>query len=114
MDQQDLIVDFQGFRKGKNRFVLKELAIIPLQNEKIQNFPCYLFEPPCAWNVLMDQEMKVNTYLERHYHGIPWNSGFLPFDLWPDVLREKLANARRIYLKGSEKLKFLKEILPSA
>ena len=52
--------------------------------------------------------MRMNAWLQRNYHGIPWNSGDVPYEKASEILRNNLQHADIIYVKGLEKIKWLK------
>ena len=63
----EYIVDMQGFKQSTNDYVLKELAILPL--EKDSEPLIFLFQEPYNWRRVTDRHKSENTWLERHYHG---------------------------------------------
>ena len=102
MWKMELMVDFQGFTKPINEFVLKELAALEVNNSN--NIPVIiLFEPPCDWNILPTEYKVTNSWLQRNYHGIPWSSGNSPYEAAGPIIRGILHRAHTIYVKGLEK-----------
>lgn len=106
----DYIVDLQGFKQSLNGFTFKEVAILPLQ-EKDAVPIVFLFKPPFTWNNLQYKYQNENKWLIYNYHGIPWDSGKIPYDDVKETLQNQLHNARNIYVKGVEKKRWLKNIL---
>ena len=64
------IVDLQGFKKPINEFVLKEFAVIEVGTDDATQPINLLFEPICEWNALLAKYKRVNSWLERNYHGL--------------------------------------------
>lgn len=110
----DYLVDMQGFKRPDNQFVLKELALLPLTNDN-KCHPCtFLFLPPCQWHTLPAKYKCMNAWVERNYHGLPWNSGDVPYYAAEEILKVLLIDAAKIYVKGYEKRKWLEEIIGSS
>lgn len=107
----EFIVDIQGFTRPFNDFVLKELAIVPLEDDALPSV--YLFEPPQRWSSLLAKYKSTNLWLELNYHGIPWNSGDVSYDEVHEVLQNLLQEAYKIHVKGLEKKRWLERIVPN-
>lgn len=101
------IVDIQGFKRETNEFIIKEIAI--LYNKTLQVF---LIKPPFPFEKLTKQEKKQVSWIERN-RKIHWREGFVPYsnyrNLVIDILRDK-----HIYVKGSEKVLWLKHVLENS
>ena len=106
----EFIVDLQGFKRPENNFILKELAIISV-NDSSEQPTTFLFQPPCPWSDLPIRYMCMNAWLQRNCHGIPWNSGDVPYEKVGEILRNNLQHADIIYVKGLEKIKWLKNFI---
>ena len=99
------IVDMQGFKQSGNDFVLKELAIVPLDDG---DPPLeFLFKEPFPWKRLTDKYKGENTWLKQFYHGISWDSGDRLYTDIGTVLRACLHNATKVLVMGSIKKKWL-------
>ena len=59
----EYIVDMQGFIQSTDNYVLKELAILPL--EKDSEPLVFLFQEPYNWRQHTDRHKSENTWLER-------------------------------------------------
>jgi len=103
----DVIVDLQGFWKPSNVFVLKEIAVLPLGTETPV---VYQFAAPSPWRDLPLSYQRKNRWLERHYHGLRWSSGTLPYNTVKDVLTPLLKGASRVYVKGRDKIIWLRHL----
>lgn len=105
----EFVIDVQGFKKTYNEFIFKELAIVPL-GEDVQP-AVYLFGPPHSWIFLTPRYQCQNKWLTRNYHGIFWDDGGIPYEEFEDILTSSTRGATKIYVKGSEKQKWLKTFL---
>lgn len=107
-----LILDFQGFKRPNNTFVLKELAAIRIDyyaasilNQFGRGY--FIFKPPMAWGSLSKQYQQINWWCERNQHGIPWEAGDFSYDDIKHVFRLILKNVKYIFVKGVEKKQWL-------
>lgn len=100
-------MDIQGFKRPTDRFVLKELSIIAVKSDKSVQPPTFVFAPPCAWRVLPMKYRLMNAWLERHFHGIAWNTSGLPYEFARPMIKIILSIARTIYVKGEQKKMWL-------
>ena len=105
----EYVVDVQGFKLPKNKFVLKELSILSV-NDDLKPFSV-LFQPPCDWSCIPSKYKRVNRWLECNCHGISWNSGNLPYTIISTVLKSIFRDATKIYVKGLEKKNWLKKFV---
>ena len=99
------VADMLGFVQPGNDYILKELAIVALDDSSDPLVK--LFESPYSWNRLTNKYKKENTYLRRHYHGLDWNSGTVPYTLIGKILRDTFKDASIIYVSGSIQKKWL-------
>ena len=105
----EYVIDVQGFKRAYNEFIFKELAIIPL-GEDVQP-TVYLFGPPHDWNFLAPRYKCENNWLTRNYHEINWQDGEIPYEEFEEILKSSVRGAGKIYVKGLEKQKWLKNII---
>lgn len=94
----EYVVDMQGFMQPKDDYVLKELAILPLQGDEPLVF---LFKEPFPWKRLTEEYKTINTWLEHNYHGLSWFEGDRPYTAVGGILREVMYNATKVYVIGS-------------
>lgn len=106
----EYVVDVQGFKTVYNRFVVKELAIVPLEEDAQPTV--YLFEPPHDWNFLAARYKCENNWLTRNYHGLNWQDGEISFDDFENILKSTVKGARKVHVKGLEKVRWLEFIIP--
>lgn len=98
-------VNVQEYKQSGNDFILKELAIVPLNRDSEPLVR--LFKEPFPWRRLTDKYKRENTWLYRYYHGIPWSSGEHPYTDIGKILREALRDATRVLVMGSLKKRWL-------
>jgi hypothetical protein len=103
----EFILDFQGFKNEQNKFVVKELAIISTDGNL---YELQLFQPPCHFNELPDSVKKQVIWLEKQFHGLYWGSGHKHYNELEDVFRGVNLEGK-VYVKGTEKEAFVKELL---
>lgn len=109
----DFIVDVQGFKGPIHEFILKELSIVRLGDKNAEPATLF-FGSPYAWDTLPDRYKMTNKWLERHYHGISWDYGSIPYSLIKIIIGALLQDARTVYVKGHEKTRWLKKFLDSS
>ena len=110
MTSADFIVDIQAFQKAKN-FIFKEVCVLSM--EKGAQPSILSFKPPTSWVTLSKEDKVCNTWLSRNFHGLRWDDGEIPYDELKSTLNYFLKPAMRIFVKGSEKLRQLSDILPN-
>lgn len=101
----EFIVDFQAFKDQKNRYILKELAILAVQSDEVAH--C-LIKPPYAACKLPGGKRASIDYLTEKHHGIIWEDGYTNFTDAVALLKDVTRHAKYLYIKGSERAKFLK------
>ena len=98
-----LVLDVQGFQTSKHNFTPKELAIYDGHR-----FAHYVFKPPFSWHTL-EPEFKKQALWWNNHHCIPWEEGFVPPHLFPQILERITQNSDAIYVKGLEKANFIRK-----
>ena len=102
----EYIVDFQSFKLASNDFAIKELAILKLGSH--QPPAVFVFKPPCHWFDLPIRCRVENNWLEKNYLTMAWESVDIGYDKVESVLKTALSDAGKIYVKGLQKVKWLK------
>ena len=111
------IVDCQGFFSSycqaskSSRFVFKELAILNLNENSAPRV--FVFKPPHCWDCLDGKDKRSDKFVATRYHGMSWNIGDIPYSRLFHVLFYYLRNAEEIYVKGDDKIFWLREYLPT-
>ena len=103
------VVDFQAFKTLDNYFIIKELCIVNVD----KNYYIHVMvKPYTSYANLHNNEFKKRiNFLTNNVHGILWNSGYVNEEVAIDLLRNNLKNARTVYIKGSERVEFLRDVL---
>lgn len=99
-------VDMQGFLQPGKDFVVKELAILSLHDDNSDS-KVFMFQAPYPWIRLSNKYRKINLSLEFDKHGLSWDSGKIPYTEVGNVLKENLSDAKKIYVKGDLRKKWL-------
>lgn len=100
------VVDIQGFKKPIDEFVLKEFAVLPVHDKTMQPL-AFIFQPPSSWGSLPVKYRCINSWLTRNFHGLPWDSGDIPYEAAKEIIGNILLHASTIYVKGKEKKEWL-------
>lgn len=104
----EFILDFQGFKNENNEFIIKELAVLSTDEQVSEHL---LFRPPYSYHKLPEKVKAQVSWLEKCFHGLSWNSGLKDFDVLNDVLKDVFKLGGTVYVKGSEKYKFIHGLL---
>lgn len=100
-------VDLQFFKHDKD-YILKELAIL---GPGIEHF---IVKPPFEFSSLSCEDSRQAVWLEKNYHGIAWEDGFISYEEVPALIKSRLRNKDEIYVKGLEKKVWLEKFgIPS-
>lgn len=103
-------MDLQGFKQSGEIFVLKEFAVISV-NERYHRHWEFIVKPPYPFENLLTKEKIINSWLTRNVHGIPWDCGTIPYDEAKIYVRRILIGARRIYVMGPDVKMWLLNVL---
>lgn len=99
-----VVLDVQCFKIEKNKYIVKELAAY--DGERICH---YLFKPPFSFDLLETDLQREAEWLIKNYHAIQWDSGFTPVHQFPHIMQELNCKAERLYVKGKEKVEYVKK-----
>lgn len=99
-----LILDVQGFKVEKNKFIVKELAAY--NGSKTAH---YIFKPPFSMKLLPPDLEKQVKWLTNNYHCIDWDEGHTPFFYFGKIIQKLTENEEIIHVKGAEKAEFIKK-----
>lgn len=99
-----LILDLQGFKDEKNKFIPKELATY--DGVKISH---HIFKQPFPLNSLSPEQHKEAVWLMKNYHCINWNDGFTPLHHFSAIIQKVTQDAEFVYVKGREKTNYIKK-----
>jgi len=101
------VVDIQGFDVYGN-FIPKELCVVSVESTFVRH---RMIGPPTHYQRLSPQLKKQVNFVTNHIHGLYWDQGYaLERDVL-DLLRELLKYADKVFIKGSERVNYLKNLL---
>lgn len=100
-----MILDFQGFKREKNIFIVKELAAY--DGQKIFHT---IFKSPFPLNLLPPELEKQARWVTKFHHGLTWEDGTTPYHLLQKIMEDLIVNADVIYIKGHQKAEFIKQL----
>lgn len=99
-----LILDVQGFKVEKNKFIAKELAAY--DGKKTSHF---IFKAPFRLDYLPPVYHKQATWLMNNHHCIRWEDGFTPLHKFGEIIKWLTHRVDVFYVKGREKTAYIKE-----
>ena len=107
MSNVPIFVDLQGFILN-GCFTVKEVAV--LRDGKTLSH--YIFQEPKPRDWLTKSEKFQACWLKVHHHGLAWDDGFVPYGLRQKLVEKAIGpEPSLIYVKGTEKKRWLREIL---
>ena len=104
-DVRTAVVEFQAFRGVQNEYVVKEFAAVDLST---RCFTVAFFAPPYELSRLTEKTIRTNEWLERRYHRLRWDDGYIPYTDVSRTIVQICANFTAINTKWSEKAAFLR------
>ncbi len=108
--EKTYIIDFQAFKDGRNKFIMKELAIISCSANKIVH--C-IIKPPYGFSSLFSKRKNQVMWLKKNFHGLDWNDGYITPGAAMALFQETVKDADRLLVKGSERCKFIQNLFPT-
>ena len=105
------VIDVLAFKQSSNRAIFKEVAVLSLEADTQPNV--FLYKPPFSWEVLPAEYKSSNNWLEKNSYGLCWEWGDIPYERLRETLERSLNGSQTIFCKGSEKKKWLQELLPT-
>ena len=103
----EYIIDFQAFKKPINSYVIKDMAILNINDGSLK---LYTFKPPFEWDMLPIKYKVENKWLQNHYIHKNWTSGDVEYTESENILN-KLSKAKKVYVKGDQKCAWLKNYM---
>nr|ACE75269.1 hypothetical protein GFP_L5_0170 [Glyptapanteles flavicoxis] len=107
----EIFVDFEGYHTLDGSFIIKELAVVELNDDPdiLSSAALAIFEPPAEYinEVLVFQ---TKDYWSRN-HGISWNEGSFSYADLNDVLCETLKHHSYVYVLGEEKQQWIRRFI---
>lgn len=99
-----LVLDMQGFKDEYNKYIPKELATY--DGNRISH---HVFKKPFSLSLLSPESHKKAIWLMKNHHCINWNDGYTPLHHFSAIIKEITSNADFVYVKGSEKVEYIKK-----
>ena len=99
-----IVIDVQGFKTEKNRFLVKELAAY--DGCKICH---YVFKPPFTFDCLPYEYQKQANWLTANHHCIKWGTGFVPLHKFSAIIPQLTDTTQEVYVKGKEKADYIQK-----
>lgn len=109
------VVDLQGFT-ANNQYILKEIYFSIFDydertgNQKNLIDRHYIFTQPFDWSELSKEDKASALWLQGFHHGFYWNSGTHDYKRKERSTRFLTDQNLVIYVKGLQKVKWLKEV----
>ena len=79
----DYVIDTQGFRDARRRFLPKEVAVVALQKDVVGH---WIVQAPCYVSRLPSNMKTTKSYCSVEAHGLQWFEG----DVSPRRMRRHL------------------------
>lgn len=102
-----IIIDFQWYRYNTHSIVPKELATCDSDFKRTH----FVFKPVLSFASLKEEDKSVARYVYNSHHGLGWDEGYICVSQFDVIIKRLCANVDVVYVKGKEKLEFLKSIL---
>lgn len=99
-----IVIDVQGFKTEKNKFLPKELAIF--DGVRLNH---YVFKPPFKFEYLSEAGQKEAEWLMKNHHCIKWEVGYTPLYQFRNIIKNITNPGIAVYVKGKEKANFLQK-----
>ena len=108
LSSKTVVLDIEGFRHRKEKFIVKELGIC---TEDYND--CVLFSPPSKFSDLTIPQKTSFNWLFKNLNGLDRNSGNYPYIYLTQIVQSvRLRNPRAVYYaEGFEKSQLLSELL---
>jgi hypothetical protein len=107
------IVDFQSL-VSSDRNVIKELCIIRADTPASSSHWIFTSPESTTTTNLSSKQKRTNKWLTERFHGLPYNYGEVPYEEIKNILDVATSCFDFLLVKGTEKCKTLKCILPFA
>ena len=80
----ELVLDFQGFKDNENGFVIKECAVLAVDNGFMEN---WIVSPPYDFYTLTKEKRKEASWLKINHHGLKWDDGVIAYETFLKELK---------------------------
>ena len=93
MSSKTVLLDVEGFRHRKEKFIVKELGVCT-----DAYLDCVSFLPPTSYFELTTQQKQSFGWLTRNLHGIEWDTGNFPYIYLTQIIQSvRLRNPGAIF-----------------
>lgn len=106
MENSFAFMDFQGFKNNRDRFVVKEVAIIT----KNIVFHDIVKTTPSPFSSLDFDHKKQAKWIIYNFHGLKWHWGSITFQELRKTI-DPILNGKKVFVKGESKVEWLEQIL---
>lgn len=101
MAAQVAVVEFHAYYDNRDKYVVKELAIVS------DHFRVHIvFKPPYERSVLGPKAQRTARWLRRHMHKIDWDEGGVNYD--ESLISDLCRHFDTVYTRGLDKARFLR------
>ncbi|EFN86443.1 hypothetical protein EAI_02944 [Harpegnathos saltator] len=101
----DVIIEVQCFRDSNDVYVLKEVAIVGINEAFVGH---WILAPEYSFAELNEKSRRINNWLSLNYHGIEWE---VQSEIFYPRLREITSHIRDFMTRGKEKASYLQNLL---
>ena len=103
----NLIVDYVGFEDNLGRTVVKELAVVSINDENVAHF---MIKCPFAWSELSEGAKSSNELATTQVHGIRWEEGSVNNADLSKTFSRVVERATALYAHGAGKCSVLQRL----
>ena len=95
-----IVLEFEGLRSKKSRFIIKELAV---STENYNDIIWCL--PPNSFNILSSSEQRSFLWVSKFLNGLSWETGEYPYHCWQQIFQSIVLRFpfSDFYAKGLER-----------
>ncbi|XP_025160455.1 uncharacterized protein LOC105180994 [Harpegnathos saltator] len=104
----DVIIEVQCFRDSNDTYVIKEVAIVGINEAFVGH---WILAPEYSFVELNEKSRRINNWLSLNYHGIEWYDGETNPKYFYPRLREITSHVRNFMTNGKEKASYLQNLL---
>lgn len=102
-----IVIDFQWYCYETYTLIPKELATCDSDCRRSH----FIFKPVLSFASLKDEDKRVARYAYNYHHGLRWEEGYISVSEFDRIIKRLCSDVDVVYVKGREKLEFLKSIL---
>ena len=93
LSSKTVVLDVEGFRHRKEKFIVKELGVCT-----DDYLDCVSFLPPTSYSELTTQQKQSFGWLTRNLHGFEWDTGNYPYIYLTQIIQSvRLRNPGAIF-----------------